>query len=207
MSSMPPPPPDGKRPLRTPIPPPPARRRSRHEVLERPSVRPFLLDIQEDEFRSGHRLPRVPPVEALPNFADAPNARPDGGRRGRRVLTLTLTLALGAGVGLVARSGRPGPGTKTLDAPSTVAAPSLAAVATSEPAAQAPTPARAVERIAPLGPAHAPSGASSAPRTSDVAAPDKPKPRPARTPASPSNEPRVVPAEPGTTLAIEDPGF
>lgn len=69
MTMLPPPPPkSGKHPIYAHVPPPMDHRHPSHthEVIEKPSVRPFLLDIQEDEFRSGHLLPKFPPAEALP---------------------------------------------------------------------------------------------------------------------------------------------
>ncbi|MBI2395281.1 MAG: hypothetical protein HYV09_37275 [Deltaproteobacteria bacterium] len=95
-----PPPPRGRHPVPgTPLPPPPDRvHPAHHQFLEKPSVAPVLLDIQSDEFRSGHVLPRFPPLDALPRIAQPEEVHhPDGGppQRGRDRRPLHL-LALGA---------------------------------------------------------------------------------------------------------------
>lgn len=89
----PPPPPSGRHPiLRSPLPPPVDRRHPAHaEFLEKPSVRPFLLEIEEDEFRAGHLMPRFPPAEALPKAA--PEPPPQRRRHWSRHFVHTLELA------------------------------------------------------------------------------------------------------------------
>lgn len=97
----PPPPPSGRHPiLRSPLPPPPDRRHPAHaELLEKPSVRPFLLEIDEDEFRAGHLMPKFPPAEALPRIVPEPPPP-----RRRRLLSTHLvhTLELAAVVAMFA---------------------------------------------------------------------------------------------------------
>lgn len=233
-----PPPPRGRHAVpATPLPPPPDRvHPAHHHFIEKPSVAPVLLDIQSDEFRSGHMLPRFPPLDALPRIATEPEARsgeapPHRGRgHDRRLLHL---IALGAVVVFFAaieidrqtHSAAAGasrvvgeelaqtfdwrtvfPIQATTVSPRTTTAPSTPAV-TAPPPAIVPT---IVITAAPDVPSAAPELAapvvSAKPAPADASNVAAPTPPPKPKPAG-SDVPAPAEPQPDPTHGVESPGF
>jgi len=207
----PPPPPKGRRPIiATPVPPPPDRAHPAHHFLEKPSVRPYLLDIQDDEFRAGHVLPKFPPAEALPRIVpEEPKPR----RRLTQHLVHTLELAAVVAVfAMVVIDGRTVPATApartviahVLDTrPNMFPIEPLVIVPAAPVVSAKPEPAKAVPQFA--APVAIPKASAEAPAApvKEVVKAEEPKTEESKTEAP--APPPVAPEDP--THGVDSPGF